>query len=76
MKFFLPLALLVAAASAADSESECAAEVIVQTCLESETAKFDACGNTDYDCQCAAQQAISTYALALLRPLFLPIPAS
>ncbi|KEZ45212.1 hypothetical protein SAPIO_CDS2676 [Scedosporium apiospermum] len=57
MKFFLPLALLAAAVSA---QQECAAEVIVQTCLESEGNKFKACGATDYDCQCAAQQAIST----------------
>ncbi|CAI4212209.1 unnamed protein product [Parascedosporium putredinis] len=58
MKFFLPLALLAAAVSAA--ETECAAEVIVQNCLESQTLKFEACGQTDYDCQCAAQEAIST----------------
>ncbi|TDZ39786.1 hypothetical protein C8035_v002210 [Colletotrichum spinosum] len=58
MKFFLPLAALVAAAAA--QTSECAAAVILETCLESENAKVAACKSVDYDCLCAAYQAVAT----------------
>lgn len=57
MKLLLPIALFVAAVAAAD----CEAESIVEACLESENKKFKACGDSDYGCQCAAQEAIATY---------------
>ncbi|KAF3809251.1 hypothetical protein GCG54_00011447 [Colletotrichum gloeosporioides] len=58
MQFFLPITLLIAAVAAQDTK--CAAEPIVETCLSSETAKVEACSATDYDCQCAAYQAVAT----------------
>lgn len=63
MKFLLPIALLALGAAAADSEpkSDCAAEDIVEACLTSQQAKFDDCGEADYNCKCAAQEAIATY---------------
>lgn len=57
MKLLLPIALFAAAVAAAD----CEAESIVETCLESENKKFEACADDEYDCQCAAQEAIATY---------------
>ncbi|KAL2111529.1 hypothetical protein VUR80DRAFT_9883 [Thermomyces stellatus] len=56
MKLILPIALLASTAAAAS----CDAEDIVEACLTSEQAKFDNCDTTDYDCLCAAQQAIAT----------------
>ncbi|KAK2755141.1 hypothetical protein CKAH01_01033 [Colletotrichum kahawae] len=58
MQFFLPITLLIAAVAAQDTK--CAAENIVETCLSSENAKVAACSPTDYDCQCAAYQAVAT----------------
>ncbi|KAJ0387885.1 hypothetical protein COL922a_001437 [Colletotrichum nupharicola] len=58
MQFFLPITLLIAAVAAQDTK--CAAEPIVETCLSSEKAKVEACSATDYDCQCAAYQAVAT----------------
>ncbi|CAI0645989.1 unnamed protein product [Colletotrichum noveboracense] len=58
MQFFLPITLLIAAVAAQDTK--CAAEPIVETCLSSENAKVEACSATDYDCQCAAYQAVAT----------------
>jgi len=59
MKFFVPLALLVAAVSAQDP-NDCDAANIVEACLQSERAKMTDCGTADYDCQCAAAEAIAT----------------
>ncbi|OLN85573.1 hypothetical protein CCHL11_05861 [Colletotrichum chlorophyti] len=59
MKFFLPVALLVAAVAAQD-EVKCDAAPIVEACLTSENAKVSACGVSDYDCLCAAHQAVAT----------------
>ena len=69
MKLLLPIALFVAAVAAAD----CEAESIVEACLESENKKFKACGDSDYGCQCAAQEAIATYVSpSPRRPLAVP----
>lgn len=57
MKLLLPLALLASSAAAA---AECEADNIVTACLKSEEKKFADCDTADYDCLCAAQQAIST----------------
>lgn len=46
--------------SAAASTSTCAADYIVETCLSSEEAIQEACGQQDYTCQCAAYQSIVT----------------
>ncbi|WYZ41668.1 hypothetical protein EsH8_V_000563 [Colletotrichum jinshuiense] len=58
MKFFLPVALLVAAVAAQDPN--CDAAPIVESCLTSERAKVTACNTDDYDCLCAAYQAVAT----------------
>lgn len=71
MKLLLPIAFFAAAVAAA----ECEAESIVESCLESETKKFEACSDTEYDCQCAAQEAIATY-VSLLTPSHLIVPFS
>lgn len=71
---FLPLALLAvgvtaqttieptanAAPAPSGSSSSCDADYIVERCLSTETDKVDACDSTDYDCQCAAYQAVAT----------------
>ncbi|KAK0666375.1 hypothetical protein QBC41DRAFT_151210 [Cercophora samala] len=57
--FFLPVAVLVSAA-VAQTTSVCGADYIVESCLGSEKAKLAACGQSDYDCSCAAWQAILT----------------
>lgn len=62
MKFIAALALLTAAGVSAQ-DSSCEAEYIVTRCLSTETAKVSACATTDYDCLCAAYQAIATYVL-------------
>ncbi|KAK6217546.1 hypothetical protein QIS74_07660 [Colletotrichum tabaci] len=59
MKFFYPLALALAAVVAAQDD-QCDAANIVTACLDSETDKVTACNPTDYDCQCAAYQAVAT----------------
>jgi hypothetical protein len=59
MKFFVPIALLIAAVSAQGDDS-CDAANIVESCLSGERAKMKACGPADYDCQCYAAQAIAT----------------
>ncbi|KAL0942425.1 uncharacterized protein CTRU02_200311 [Colletotrichum truncatum] len=58
MKFFVPLALLVAAVAAQDPK--CDAAPIVETCLTSENNKVKACKADDWDCLCAAYQAVAT----------------
>ncbi|KAF9882145.1 hypothetical protein CkaCkLH20_00181 [Colletotrichum karsti] len=66
MKFLLPITLLAAAVAAqttavsSGGTVKCDAENIVETCLQSENAKVQACSPTDYDCQCAAYQAVAT----------------
>ena len=60
MKFITALALLFAAGVTAQDE-DCEAAYIVTRCLSTETAKADACETEDYDCLCAAYEAIATY---------------
>ncbi|KAJ6440402.1 CFEM domain-containing protein [Purpureocillium lavendulum] len=66
MKFLVPLALLAAAAVSAedktggDSNSDCLADYIVTNCLASETKKASDCAAADWDCLCAAYEAIAT----------------
>ncbi|KAF4989145.1 hypothetical protein FGRMN_9330 [Fusarium graminum] len=70
MKFLWSLALFAAAASAqsvTDSDAAspsasggCDAEYIVKRCLETENAKVEACKATDWDCLCAAYEAVAT----------------
>ncbi|KAM0200265.1 hypothetical protein ACHAPA_003398 [Fusarium lateritium] len=70
MKFFWSLALFAAAASAqsvTDSDAAspsasggCDAEYIVKRCLETENAKVEACKANDWDCLCAAHEAVAT----------------
>ncbi|KAH6968720.1 hypothetical protein HG530_006334 [Fusarium avenaceum] len=70
MKFFWSLSLLAAAASAqsvTDSDAAspsasggCDAEYIVKRCLETENAKVEACEPNDWDCFCAAYEAVAT----------------
>lgn len=45
---------------AGGSSSSCEADYIVERCLSTETDKVEACDPTDYDCQCAAYEAIAT----------------
>ncbi|TKW52497.1 hypothetical protein CTA1_5817 [Colletotrichum tanaceti] len=59
MKFFYPLALALAAVVAAQDD-QCDAANIVTACLDSETDKVKACDPADWDCQCAAHQAVAT----------------
>ncbi|KZL77000.1 GPI anchored serine-threonine rich protein, partial [Colletotrichum tofieldiae] len=59
MKFFYPLALALAAVVAAQDD-DCDAAPIVEACLSSETAKVKDCDTLDYDCLCAAYQAVAT----------------
>ncbi|KAF4497001.1 CFEM domain containing protein [Fusarium agapanthi] len=69
MKFLWSLALFAAAASAQSStdsgaapsaSSECEAEYIVKRCLETENAKVQDCKSNDWDCLCAAYEAVAT----------------
>ncbi|CEJ80194.1 Putative Gpi anchored serine-threonine rich protein [[Torrubiella] hemipterigena] len=67
MKFFVALAAVAAGVSAAStaaadstSGSDCAADYIVTTCLGTENAKVNACAPSDWDCLCAAYQAVAT----------------
>ncbi|UPL00904.1 hypothetical protein LCI18_011838 [Fusarium solani-melongenae] len=73
MKFVWSLALLAAAGASAQSSetvaetaaapsasSECEAEYIVKRCLETENAKAEDCKADDWDCLCAAYEAIVT----------------
>ncbi|GKT52542.1 uncharacterized protein ColSpa_12723 [Colletotrichum spaethianum] len=59
MKFFYPLALALAAVVAAQDD-DCDAAPIVEACLTSENAKVKDCDPVDYDCLCAAYQAVAT----------------
>ncbi|KAM4065630.1 hypothetical protein HRG_010642 [Hirsutella rhossiliensis] len=59
MKFLVPLTLLVAAGVSAKDQA-CKADYIVTSCLRSETAKVQECKTTDYDCLCAAYEAVAT----------------
>jgi len=70
MKFLLPVALLASAVAA--QTSSCAAENILQTCLETTTAVFNACGPNDWECKCYGQQAIVTY-VSVPPPPFAPL---
>ncbi|KAG7121319.1 hypothetical protein HYQ45_012011 [Verticillium longisporum] len=59
MKFFIPFVLLAATAVTAQ-DPDCEANYIVDTCLGSEMKKLEACTALDYECMCAASEAIST----------------
>ncbi|KFA66406.1 hypothetical protein S40285_01295 [Stachybotrys chlorohalonatus IBT 40285] len=59
MKFFFPLALLAIAGVSAQ-DTECEADYIVTRCLETEQAKVEECDTLDYDCLCAAHEAVAT----------------
>ncbi|VUC37504.1 unnamed protein product [Clonostachys rosea] len=73
MKFFVPLCLFAVAVTAQTtaSKSSCDADFILTRCLETETPKArarskqqthaaQACNATDYECLCAAYNAIAT----------------
>ncbi|KAK0385068.1 hypothetical protein NLU13_7546 [Sarocladium strictum] len=49
-----------AASTNGGSSSTCEADYIVERCLSTETDKVEACDPTDYDCQCAAYEAVAT----------------
>ncbi|KAH8170499.1 hypothetical protein LIA77_09280 [Sarocladium implicatum] len=68
---FLPIALLAVGVSAQTTteptsiaapaaSSSCEADYIVERCLSTEKDKVEACDATDYDCQCAAYEAVAT----------------
>ncbi|POR38646.1 Uncharacterized protein TPAR_01164 [Tolypocladium paradoxum] len=59
MKFLIPLTLLVAAGVSAQDTS-CEADFIVTKCLADTTPGTTACKPADYDCLCAAYQAVAT----------------
>ncbi|KAM0287237.1 hypothetical protein ACHAQH_000551 [Verticillium albo-atrum] len=59
MKFFIPLTLLAVTAVTAQ-DPDCEANYIVETCLGSEMKKIEACSTLDYECMCAASEAIAT----------------
>jgi hypothetical protein len=52
MKSFLFPIALMASAAMAQSNSDCAANYIVEACLEGENAKLANCKTGDYNCQC------------------------
>ncbi|KFH41700.1 hypothetical protein ACRE_075880 [Hapsidospora chrysogenum ATCC 11550] len=70
MKFFLPLAALAAGVAAQSTSAptarpssgsdDCLADYILNRCLETEMPKAEACDINDYECQCAAYEAIAT----------------
>ena len=60
MKFFLPIALLAVAGVSAQDKETCDADYIVTKCLEDTEGKITACDPVDYDCLCAAYQAVAT----------------
>ncbi|CAI6100123.1 hypothetical protein V2G26_008612 [Clonostachys chloroleuca] len=62
MKFFVPLSIFAVAVTAQTtaSKSGCDADFILTRCLETETPKAQACNPTDYECLCAAYNAIAT----------------
>ncbi|EGX93761.1 hypothetical protein CCM_02030 [Cordyceps militaris CM01] len=59
MKFLAAFTLLVAAGVTAQ-DMNCEAEYIVSRCLKTETDKVTACDQTDFNCLCAAYQAVAT----------------
>jgi len=61
MKSFLllPLALL-ASSAVAQTTTACGADYIVETCLSTEKDKLASCKTDEYNCECAAWQAILT----------------
>ncbi|KAI9900343.1 hypothetical protein N3K66_004605 [Trichothecium roseum] len=70
MKFSLPLAVIALAGNAAAQSTpssaaaapgaSCEAEYIVTRCLQTEKPKVAACKPADYECLCAAHEAVST----------------
>ncbi|TQV92021.1 hypothetical protein IF1G_09093 [Cordyceps javanica] len=62
MKFASALTLLVAAGGSVVTaqDKNCEADYIVTRCLKTENDKAGACASTDFDCLCAAYQAIAT----------------
>jgi len=81
-----PIALLASVAAAQTTTagaatgtgSACAAETIVETCLDTENTQFNTCGTNDWDCKCAAYNAIVTYVFPpspfSLLPTYLNLP--
>lgn len=68
MQFLAVAALLATAVSAATTSaaapvatSACAAQNILDACLQTENDLFDSCGTNDWDCKCNAYGAIVTY---------------
>jgi hypothetical protein len=61
MKFLASFAILAAVAGVSAQDKDCKANYIVDRCLATETDKATSCGATDWDCQCAAYEAIATY---------------
>lgn len=61
MKSFLFPIALMASVALAQSTSECAADYIVEACLEGERARLASCVSTDYQCQCTQWQNIILY---------------
>jgi cobalamin biosynthesis Mg chelatase CobN len=59
MKFLIPLAIFAISGASAATKA-CEAQYILDRCLVTEKVKVDDCGALDYDCQCAAYQAIAT----------------
>lgn len=55
-----PLAVLASVAAAASGSSDCAADYIVESCLDSENSQLAGCGNEQYDCKCNAYKNIVT----------------
>jgi len=58
MKVIFPIALLVSAVMA--QTPVCAADYIVETCLQNEKVALDSCLPTDYNCQCSVLGAYVT----------------
>ncbi|PHH66905.1 hypothetical protein CDD81_5257 [Ophiocordyceps australis] len=59
MKLFLALALMAAAGVSAQDKN-CLANYIVSRCLASEGPKVNDCPAADWDCLCAAHEAVAT----------------
>ncbi|KAF4591810.1 CFEM domain-containing protein [Ophiocordyceps camponoti-floridani] len=60
MKLLLPLTLLATVAGVSAQNEKCDADYIVQACLKSENAKVQMCPGADWDCLCAAYNAVAT----------------
>jgi cobalamin biosynthesis Mg chelatase CobN len=59
MKFLIPLTIFAISGASAATKA-CEAQYILDRCLTTEKVKVEECGALDYDCQCAAYQAVAT----------------